>query len=63
MSQDAGEVQVAVQESDPDPGPSPRRSSIEKPPVLSESDLDRGSDDDVSHPTAFDTLPEEIIQQ
>lgn len=42
-------------------GPSPRRSSIEKPAILADSDFDDADDDDL--PTAFDRLPEEIIQQ
>lgn len=39
----------------------PRRSSIEKPPLLSESDFEDDDEDDED--TAFDRLPEEIIQQ
>lgn len=68
MSQGADAVEVAVQETSPGPGlglglgPSPRRSSIEKPPILEDSDFDDVSDDE-HQPTAFDALPEEIIQQ
>ncbi|ROV99954.1 hypothetical protein VMCG_06263 [Cytospora schulzeri] len=39
----------------------PRRSSIEKPPILSDRDIADMDDDDSS--PAFDRLPEEIIQQ
>lgn len=53
----ADQVRVAVE----DTGPSPRRSSIEKLPVLADSDFDDIEDDDL--PRAFDKLPEEIIQQ
>lgn len=40
----------------------PRRSSIEKLPLMADSDLDDDSDDE-SQPIAFDKLPDEIIQQ
>ncbi|ROV91278.1 hypothetical protein VSDG_07777 [Cytospora chrysosperma] len=53
MSQAADEVGVE------DHGP--RRSSIEKPPILSDRDIADMGDDDLSG--AFDRLPEEIIQQ
>lgn len=64
MSQGTDVVKVAAQETSPGPGlgPSPRRSSIEKPRILEDSDFDDVSDDD-HQPTAFDALPEEIIQQ
>lgn len=64
MSQGSDVVKVSAQEASPGPGlgPSPRRSSIEKPPILEDSDFDDVSDDD-SQSTAFDALPEEIIQQ
>lgn len=39
----------------------PRRSSIDKPPILSDRDVADMDDDDPS--TVFDRLPEEIIQQ
>lgn len=43
----------------------PKRSSIEKLPLLVDSDLDDDLDDDdaAAQPMAFDKLPEEIIQQ
>lgn len=41
----------------------PKRSSIEKLPLLVDSDLYDDLDDDDAQPTAFDKLPEEIIQQ
>ncbi|KAJ4421994.1 hypothetical protein N0V82_003390 [Gnomoniopsis sp. IMI 355080] len=64
MSQGANEVHVAAQECSPgrDPGHSPRRSSIEKPPILEDSEFDDVSEDG-SQATSFDSLPEEIIQQ
>lgn len=43
-------------------GHDPRRSSIEKPPILSDRDI-CDLDDGYSSTTAFDRLPEEIIQQ
>lgn len=53
MSQAAGGVGVE------DNGP--RRSSIDKPPILSDRDID--DIDDGFSPVAFERLPEEIIQQ
>lgn len=43
--------------------PIPRRSSIEKLPVLADSDFGDDLGDDDLEPTAFHRLPEEIIQQ
>ncbi|KAF3762444.1 hypothetical protein M406DRAFT_347518 [Cryphonectria parasitica EP155] len=59
MSQvSANEAVVAVDET------IPRRSSIEKPPVMSDSEFeDDDLDDDGLRPVAFHNLPEEIIQQ
>lgn len=57
MSQGADEVQVTVE----DAGRSFRRPSIQKAPMLADSDFDDVDDDDL--PAAFDKLPEEIIQQ
>lgn len=44
---------------------SPRRPSIEKSPMMTSSDFDDDDDDDdvQVEPTAFDRLPDEIIQQ
>lgn len=58
MSQAADEVQVVIEDADHNP---PRPSSIKKPPMLADSDFDDVDDDDLS--SAFDSLPEEIIQQ
>lgn len=65
MSQGSDVVKVSAQEASPGPGlgPSPRRSSIEKPPILEDSNFVDDVSDDDSQPTAFDALPEEIIQQ
>lgn len=41
--------------------PRPRRSSIEKQPILSDRGI--GDFDDDPEPSALDRLPEEIIQQ
>lgn len=40
----------------------PKRLSIEKLPILTDSDFNDDLDDDLQ-PTALDQLPEEIIQQ
>lgn len=42
-------------------GQPPRRSSIEKQPILSDRGIDAFDDD--PEPSALDRLPEEIIQQ
>lgn len=57
MAQAVDELQAAVA----DMGPTPRRSSIEKPPLLADSGFDDVDEDTL--PTAFDRLPDEIIQQ
>lgn len=43
-------------------GVAPKRSSIEKPPLLMTSDFDDFEDENPL-PSAFERLPEEIIQQ
>ncbi|KAJ4397151.1 hypothetical protein N0V93_001375 [Gnomoniopsis smithogilvyi] len=66
MSHGADEVHITAQELIPgsvlNPGLSPRRPSIEKPPILETSDFDDVSEDG-DQSSAFNTLPEEIIQQ
>lgn len=60
MSYVADEVEAEVTVPADEPGP--RRSSIEKLPILTHSDFEDDFDDDPEH-TAFARLPDEIIQQ